>query len=121
VKLSSSNLRKAAEIQQRIERLQAELDTILASSDHVRTVRTVGRLSRAFGVSERALDRRNITALTRLYRKGLAVLGDGQSVREWFMTANPSLGGRKPSDLTETGSGCLEVERLLGRIEYGVF
>lgn len=147
MKLSSSTLRKAAEIQQRIERLQAELDNVLASSKDVQDeprVQTFERLSRALGVPEPVLGRHlsistprlgrrretgrltidesdRMGRLARLYRRGLTVLGDRNSVLEWLMTPNPSLGGRKPFDLTHTESGCVEVDRLLGRIENGVF
>ena len=61
-----------------------------------------------------------LARLTRLYARALDVLGDRESVRNWFMAPNPSLGGKKPFDLTLTDPGCVEVERLLGRIENGV-
>jgi putative toxin-antitoxin system antitoxin component (TIGR02293 family) len=62
-----------------------------------------------------------LARLARLYARALDVLGDSESARVWFMASNPSLGGRKPFDLTRTDPGCVEVDRLLGRIEYGVF
>jgi putative toxin-antitoxin system antitoxin component (TIGR02293 family) len=62
-----------------------------------------------------------LARLTRLYARALDVLGDRESVRDWFMAPNPSFGGKRPFDLTQTDPGSVEVERLLGRIEYGVF
>ena len=62
-----------------------------------------------------------LARLLRLYARALEVLGNPESVREWFMTANPSSGGSRPFDLVKTDPGCVEVDRLLGRIEYGVF
>lgn len=62
-----------------------------------------------------------LARLARMYARALDVLGDHESVRDWFMASNASLGGKKPFDLTHTDPGCVEVERLLGRIEYGVF
>jgi hypothetical protein len=41
VKLSSSNLRKAAEIQKQIERLQGELDSILQAGKEASTTETI--------------------------------------------------------------------------------
>lgn len=62
-----------------------------------------------------------LARILRLHARALEVLGNPESVREWFMTANPSLGGSRPFDLVTTDPGCVEVDRLLGRIEYGVF
>ena len=107
-------------------------------------VQTFERLSRVFGLTEPNLARHlaippatlyrrrssgrfsraesdRMARLARLYLRGLSVLGGREPVREWFMAPNPSLGGRKPFDLTDTDPGCVEVDRLLGRIEYGVF
>jgi len=38
-----------------------------------------------------------LARLTRLYARALDVLGDRESVRDWFMAPNPFLGGKKPS------------------------
>jgi putative toxin-antitoxin system antitoxin component (TIGR02293 family) len=62
-----------------------------------------------------------LARLLRLYARALEILGNPESVREWFMNPNPSLGGSKPFELVKTDPGSVEVERLLSRIEYGVF
>jgi putative toxin-antitoxin system antitoxin component (TIGR02293 family) len=107
-------------------------------------VRTFQKLSRLLGLAEVTLGRHlsispatlyrrlasgrftvqesdRLARLARLYARALDVLGDHESVRDWFMAPNPSLGGKKPFDLIHTDPGCVEVERLLGRIEHGVF
>ena len=62
-----------------------------------------------------------LAQLTRLYAKAVEVLGDHDSARDWFLAPNASLANKRPFDLADTDPGCVEVERLLGRIEYGVF
>jgi putative toxin-antitoxin system antitoxin component (TIGR02293 family) len=62
-----------------------------------------------------------LARLIRLFNRGFEVLGNNESAQEWFNTPNPSLGGETPLTLSESDPGCVEVERLLGRIEEGVF
>lgn len=62
-----------------------------------------------------------LARLMRLLGRGVEVLGNDESAREWFQTPNPSLGGQIPFSLTQSDPGCIEIERLLGRIEEGVF
>jgi uncharacterized protein (DUF2384 family) len=38
-----------------------------------------------------------------------------------MQTPNPSIGFAVPLELCSTDPGCVEIERLLYRIEYGVF
>ena len=69
-------------------------DAVTSASDQL-----VGR------VFDRAVD---------LYR------GDEVSAREWFQTPIPSLGGRRPVDLSQTEAGAREVETLIYRIQHGI-
>ena len=47
--------------------------------------------------------------------------GDRDAATEWLTTAQPALGGVAPLDLAGTDVGAREVERLVGRLEHGVF
>jgi len=59
---------------------------------------------------------------SRMFGKALALFeGDRDAANEWLTTAQPALGGTVPLDLAESEIGALEVERLIGRLEHGVF
>jgi putative toxin-antitoxin system antitoxin component (TIGR02293 family) len=62
-----------------------------------------------------------IARLSRIYQRAREVLESADSAREWMQTPNPSVGFAVPLELCSTDPGCVEVERLLYRIEYGVF
>lgn len=47
--------------------------------------------------------------------------GDRDAATEWLTTAQPALGGTVPLDLAASEVGALEVERLVRRLEHGVF
>jgi putative toxin-antitoxin system antitoxin component (TIGR02293 family) len=47
--------------------------------------------------------------------------GDRDVATEWLTTAQPALGGAVPLDLARTEVGAREIERLVGRLEHGVF
>ena len=59
---------------------------------------------------------------SRLFGKALELFeGDRDAATEWLATTQPALGGSVPLDLAKREVGALEVERLLGRLEHGVF
>jgi putative toxin-antitoxin system antitoxin component (TIGR02293 family) len=62
-----------------------------------------------------------IARLSRIYQRAREVFDSADSAREWMQTPNPSIGFAVPLELCSTDPGCVEVERLLYRIEYGVF
>ena len=62
-----------------------------------------------------------ITRLSRICQRAKEVFGSVDSAHEWMKTPNPSIGFSVPLELCSTDLGCVEVERLLYRIEYGVF
>jgi len=47
--------------------------------------------------------------------------GDDEAARNWLRTPQRGLGGEIPLDLARTELGAREVERLIGRLEHGVF
>ena len=56
-----------------------------------------------------------------LYEHALDVLGDPDTVRNWFNTPEPDFCEMNPLALLDTAPGMKEVDHLLGRIEHGVF
>jgi putative toxin-antitoxin system antitoxin component (TIGR02293 family) len=56
-----------------------------------------------------------------LYEHALDVLGDAETVRNWFNTPEPDFSEMSPLALLDTAPGMKEVDHLLGRIEHGVF
>lgn len=47
--------------------------------------------------------------------------GDSDAARGWFCTPAKALAGQRPMDLVNTDPGVRAVERLIGRLERGVF
>jgi len=59
--------------------------------------------------------------LQRLIEKAVDVLGDIEMARKWLKDKAYGLGDVSPLEYSRTEVGAREVERLLGRIEHGVF
>jgi putative toxin-antitoxin system antitoxin component (TIGR02293 family) len=58
----------------------------------------------------------------RLFARTLELFdGDRDAAAAWLTTPQPGLGGRRPLDLARSDVGAREVERLVGRLEHGVF
>ena len=47
--------------------------------------------------------------------------GDRETALKWLRTDNRALGGETPLEMTRTEVGAREVEKLIGRLEHGVF
>ena len=76
--------------------------------------RKAGRLSA--GESDRLVRIAQIfDRATRLFQ------GDAASAAAWFQGACRALGGRSPLAVAGTEVGAVEIERLIGRLEQGVF
>jgi putative toxin-antitoxin system antitoxin component (TIGR02293 family) len=59
---------------------------------------------------------------SRLFGKTLELFeGDRDAATGWLRTAQPALGGAVPLDVARSEVGAQEVERLVGRLEHGVF
>jgi putative toxin-antitoxin system antitoxin component (TIGR02293 family) len=59
---------------------------------------------------------------SRLFGRTLELFeGNRDAATEWLTTAQPGLGGAVPLDLAKNEVGAREVERLIGRLEHGVF
>lgn len=58
----------------------------------------------------------------RVFGQALALFeGDRDAAKDWLDNTQRALGGVSPLDLARTEAGAREVERLIGRLEHGVF
>jgi putative toxin-antitoxin system antitoxin component (TIGR02293 family) len=60
--------------------------------------------------------------LSRVYGKAIELFeGNNHAALEWLQSPLTALAGASPLSLTKTEPGAHEVERLINRLEYGVF
>ena len=90
-------------------------------------------LSQIFNIPKRTLNRRKqqgrlnaveserVLRIARLYDQALDVFEDEEAVENWFKKPARALAGIPPLNFADTELGAQEVERLLIRIEHGVF
>lgn len=94
----------------------------------------IRELAAAISVPLRTLDRRKSAGklepeesdravrLSRVFAAALGLFeGDDDAARAWLKKRQPQLGNERPMDLLRTEVGAREVERLVGRLEHGVF
>ena len=94
------------------------VDRVIALVDIPR--RTLTRRKREGNFSPDESDRLLRAAM--LFGKTLGLFeGDRDAATEWLSTAQPALGGTVPLDIARSEVGAREVERLIGRLEHGVF
>ena len=62
-----------------------------------------------------------IARLMRIISLAASVLESEDHARDWLKRPLRELGGRTPLQMAATEPGAREVERVLGRIEHGVF
>jgi putative toxin-antitoxin system antitoxin component (TIGR02293 family) len=62
-----------------------------------------------------------VARLMRIISFATAALESEAHAREWLNRPLRELGGRTPLQMTATEPGAREVERVLGRIEHGIF
>ncbi len=62
-----------------------------------------------------------LARLARLLVRAEEALGDDEKARRWLSRPNRALGGHAPLTLLDSDAGALAVERVLGRIEHGVY
>ncbi len=90
-------------------------------------------LSEKLGIARATLHRRKtsgrltsdesdkVMRFARLLQKAEAVFESADAAREWLNAPQRGLGGERPLDYAATEVGALEVDKLLGRIDYGVY
>lgn len=62
-----------------------------------------------------------LARVARVFGRALALFeGDPEAARHWLSSRQPLLGKLVPLELAGTDIGALEVEHLIGRIEYGI-
>lgn len=93
---------------------QAEVYRVVGSARTLQRKRTAG-LRLSVDESDR------LARLARLIVRAEEALGDVRSARHWLATPNRALGGDIPLHLLDSDAGALAVDRVLGRIEYGVY
>jgi putative toxin-antitoxin system antitoxin component (TIGR02293 family) len=62
-----------------------------------------------------------LARVARLVSRAEEALGSAEKALHWLRQANRGLGGARPLDLLDSDAGALAVERVLGRVEEGVF
>jgi putative toxin-antitoxin system antitoxin component (TIGR02293 family) len=62
-----------------------------------------------------------VIRLYSVYQKAVEVFADEERAARWFSSHPKALGGKTPLEFMETEPGARYVEKLLGRIEHGVF
>lgn len=84
-------------------------------------------------VSKRTLQRRRdvrrlspeesekLARVVRAIARAEVALGEPDKAERWIRSPNRTLGGSRPLDLLSSDAGARAVERVLGRIEHGVF
>jgi len=59
---------------------------------------------------------------SRIFARALSLFeGDRDAAKQWLSRPQKALGGEAPLAVARTEVGALEVERLIGRLEHGVF
>jgi putative toxin-antitoxin system antitoxin component (TIGR02293 family) len=91
------------------------------------------RLTDVVGISPSTLSRRRkrgrfdkdeserILRVARIALRAAEVLGSPENARKWLTEPARALGGEKPLAFADTEPGAREVERLLIRLEHGVY
>lgn len=62
-----------------------------------------------------------VARLMRIISLATSALESEAHAREWLQRPLRELGGRTPLQMTATEPGAREVERVLGRLEHGIF
>jgi putative toxin-antitoxin system antitoxin component (TIGR02293 family) len=62
-----------------------------------------------------------LARVVRMLTRAEEALGERDKATRWMRKENRSLGGKRPIDLLESDAGTRMVERILGRIEHGVY
>jgi putative toxin-antitoxin system antitoxin component (TIGR02293 family) len=90
-------------------------------------------LSEVVGIPSSTLSRRRkrgsfdkdeserLLRLARIAVRAVDVMESADTARQWLTEPARALGGEPPLHFADTEPGAREVERLLGRMEHGVF
>jgi putative toxin-antitoxin system antitoxin component (TIGR02293 family) len=105
-----------------VEALQQQMD--LATKEMARLLdikfRTFLRRKEAGRLQPAESDR--VLRASRLFARAQDLFdGDQEAARGWLMKPQRALGGAIPLEIAKTEVGAREVERIIGRLEHGVF
>jgi len=107
-----------------LDHVLGELTPTVASQQEiyrlVGSARTLQR-KRSTGKPLSAEESDRLARLVRIVVRAAEALGDRDAANRWLGKANRALGGRIPLHLLDSDAGAQAVERVLGRIEHGVF
>lgn len=62
-----------------------------------------------------------LTRVVRIIARAEEALGERDRAHRWLRKPNRALAGQQPLDLLDSDAGSRMVERVLGRIEHGIF
>lgn len=94
--------------------LQDTADVLFMSERTLQRRKTEGRLH--------ADESDRLLRLSRVFGKAIELFeGDTEAALRWMKKPLPALGLVSPLAMTKTEPGAIEVERLIGRTEHGVF
>ena len=62
-----------------------------------------------------------LARVVRIIARAEEALGDREKAHRWLRKANRALSGQRPIDLLDSDAGTRMVERILGRIEHGIY
>jgi putative toxin-antitoxin system antitoxin component (TIGR02293 family) len=62
-----------------------------------------------------------LARIVRTIARAEEALADREKARRWLRKPNRALAGKRPLDLLDNDAGTRVVERILGRIEHGVY
>ena len=81
--------------------------------------RTLARRKKQARLSADESDR--LLRLARVAASAVDVFGDAHNASAWLRKPNRALGNASPLSRMDTDVGVRQVERVLGRIEHGIF
>ncbi|HEY0970813.1 MAG TPA: antitoxin Xre/MbcA/ParS toxin-binding domain-containing protein [Gemmatimonadales bacterium] len=93
---------------------QAEVYAVVGSARTLQRKRSA-RLALSVDESDR------LARLARMLVRAEEALGDAAKARRWLVSPNRALESERPLTLLDSDAGALAVERVLGRIEHGVY
>lgn len=81
--------------------------------------RTLAHRKKTHTLSPEQSDR--LVRAVRAFARAEEALRSAEKAARWIRKENRALGGRRPIELLESDAGVRMVERVLGRIEHGVY
>jgi putative toxin-antitoxin system antitoxin component (TIGR02293 family) len=105
-----------------VENLQRNLDIPMATIAEMAQIpeRTLHRRKGKGHLEPAESDR--LLRVSRIFAKAIELFeGNDATAKQWLSSPQRALGGAIPLALARTEFGALEVERLIGRLEHGVF